>query len=159
MDSHIGILSEVWRPNLIGYLYKNYKKIPMTVPLNSEPTNMSSITRRSHFIAKGCLVQWQARRLRCCYNICLEPKSNWISSLKLKKYRCYRSWNGKLNSKICNFFLDVMRADRDGVQTGWTYMSVIIVPWFARFSIFGAMTFECFFTGKSKELFWSVEVE
>ena len=88
----------------------------MTVPLNSEPTNMSSITRRSHLIAKGCLVQWQARRLRCCYNICLEPKSNWISSLKLKNIGAIG--NGKLNFKICNFFLDVMRADRDGVQTG-----------------------------------------
>ena len=46
--------------------------------------------------------------------------------------------------RICNFFLDVMSADRDGVQTGWTYMSVIIVPWFARFNIFGAMTLEVF---------------
>ena len=53
-------------------------------------------------------------------------------------------WNIINNSRICNFFLDVMRADRDGVQTGWTYMSVIIVPWFARFSMLGAMTLKMF---------------
>ena len=130
---------------LLDIFFKNYKKKQSILPLNYEPTNMSSITGWSHFITKGCFVQWQARGLRCCYYICLESKSNGIPNLKLINIGNI----GVLNFSFCNFFLDVIRADRDGVQTGCTYMSVIIVPWFARFSIFGAMTFQsAFILGK-----------
>ena len=66
---------------------------------------MCVISSESHFIPESDLVQWEARRLRSCYNRSLQAETNWVSLYELffRIYLC--GLNSRPFGTRCRLFL------------------------------------------------------